>query len=65
MELENPSCLEEKELIVFPSSGIRNEEKLFFLNKKVSNKSSDKTSNKRRLVITTTSTEPVNLIFVV
>jgi hypothetical protein len=63
MELENPSYLEEKELIVFPSSGIRSEEKLFFLKEKILNKSSDKTSNKRRLVITT-STEPVNLIFV-
>ena len=63
MEMENLSCMEEKELIVFPSSEAIDDEEYITIGEKVLNKCNDKNSNKRRLVITTMSTEPVQIIF--
>lgn len=55
MEADNLSCLEEKEIIMYPISEATNDEEYFSFE----HKNNEKTSNKRRLIITTTSTDPV------
>lgn len=58
--MERTSCIEEGELMVYAPSKLIDEEESCTLKTNVLNKNNEKISNKRRLIITSTSIEPVN-----
>lgn len=63
MEVESPSFMEEENgLITFSSSKVANEDEYLTWGQKILDENNTKNPKKRRLVITSMSEEPVNII---